>query len=48
MRRFTDWHKRYMAWFQDKLGISDYGMLWLIFLKGLLLGLLLAAFYLFA
>ena len=34
-------HKQLIAWYQKKLGLSDYGMLWLIFFKGVLVALLL-------
>ena len=27
-------HKQLIAWYQNKLGLSDYGLLWLVFLKG--------------
>ena len=33
-------HKRYIAWWQRKLGISDYALLWLVFFKGVLFTLL--------
>ena len=33
-------HKRKMEFWKSKLGISDYGVIWVAFLKGLVLGLL--------
>ena len=27
-------HKQLIAWYQRKLGLSDYGLLWLVFFKG--------------
>ncbi len=33
-------HKRYIEWWQKKLGLSDYALLWLVFFKGVLLTLL--------
>ena len=33
-------HKRFITWYQDKLGLSDYGLLWLVFLKGVLLAII--------
>ena len=27
-------HKQLIAWYQKKLGLSDYGLLWLVFFKG--------------
>ena len=40
MKRFFRWHEKMVDWFQDKLGISDYAMLWISFLKGVLLVIL--------
>ena len=33
-------HKRQMEFWKSKLGISDYGVAWIAFLKGLVIGLL--------
>jgi hypothetical protein len=33
-------HKRQMEFWKSKLGISDYGVAWIGFLKGLVIGLL--------
>ena len=33
-------HKRKMEFWKSKLGINDYGVAWIAFLKGLVLGLL--------
>ena len=30
-------HKRFIIWYQEKLGLSDYGLLWLVFFKGVIL-----------
>ena len=27
-------HKQLIAWYQKELGLSDYGLLWLVFFKG--------------
>tara|TARA_Y100001968_G_scaffold291698_1_gene296346 strand:+ start:354 stop:494 length:141 start_codon:yes stop_codon:yes gene_type:complete len=27
-------HKQLISWYQKKLGLSDYGLLWLVFFKG--------------
>jgi len=35
-----EWHKKYIKWWQEKINLSDYGLLWLSFLKGVLLTLL--------
>ncbi len=34
--RVLEKHKQFIAWYQPKLGLSDYGLLWLIFFKGVL------------
>ena len=34
-----DMHKKQLEWFKSKLGISDYTVAWIAFLKGLILGL---------
>jgi len=34
-------HKQLIAWYQKKLGLSDYGLLWLVFFKGVLVALVL-------
>jgi len=36
---FIEKHKHFIAWYKKQLGLSDYGLLWLIFFKGLLLAL---------
>lgn len=33
------WHKKKMDWFQERLGVSNYVIAWLGFLKGLIFGL---------
>ena len=37
-------HKRQMEFWKSKLGISDYGVAWIAFLKGLIIGLLVYPF----
>ena len=37
-------HKKQIKYWQDKLGLSDYGTLWLVFIKGLVIGLLIHHF----
>ena len=32
-------HKQLIAWYQKKLGLSAYGLLWLVFFKGVFVGL---------
>ncbi len=33
---FVENHKRFISWYQKKLGLSDYGLLWFVFFKGFL------------
>ena len=33
-------HKRFISWYKQKLGLTDYGLLWLIFCKGIILALI--------
>ena len=37
-------HKKLIAWYQKKLGLSDYALLWLGFFKGVFVALLLEKF----
>ncbi len=37
--KLIEQHKRLIIWYQNKLGISDYGLLWLVFFKGVFLAL---------
>jgi len=37
-------HKRQIEWFKSKLGISDYTVAWIGFLKGIVFGLLIYHF----
>ena len=32
-------HKQLIAWYQKKLGLSDYGFMWIVFFKGVLVAL---------
>ena len=32
-------HKQLINWYQKKLGLSDYGLLWLVFFKGVFVAL---------
>ncbi len=33
-------HKQLIAWYKKKFGLSDYGLLWLVFFKGVFVALL--------
>ncbi len=37
-------HKQLIAWYQKKLGLSDYGLLWLVFFKGVFVALVIERF----
>ena len=39
------WHNNLMVRFQEKLGISNYAIAWISWLKGLLFGLLIYHFF---
>ncbi|MBW3041087.1 hypothetical protein DNJ73_00440 [Prochlorococcus marinus XMU1408] len=39
--RFIEKHKQWISWYQKKLGLSDYGLLWLVFFKGVFIALIL-------
>ena len=41
-----DWHKKQIDWWKQKLGFSWYGVTWIAFVKGLILGLLIYHFLL--
>ena len=40
-----EWHKGRIDWWQKKLNMSDYAVLWLTFTKGLVIGLLIYHFF---
>tara|TARA_B100000579_G_C22068884_1_gene504843 strand:- start:196 stop:336 length:141 start_codon:yes stop_codon:yes gene_type:complete len=37
--KLTEKHKQLIAWYKNMLGLSDYGLLWLVFFKGVLVAL---------
>ena len=45
MSKFVAWHKKYIEWWKKKLNVSDYGILWISFTKGLIIGLLIYHFF---
>tara|TARA_Y100000741_G_scaffold329078_1_gene282735 strand:- start:269 stop:412 length:144 start_codon:yes stop_codon:yes gene_type:complete len=45
MKSFISWHKKYIKQLGKKLNISDYGMLWVAFIKGAIIGLLIYHFF---
>ena len=38
-------HKKYINWFKQKLNLSDYAILCITFVKGLIIGLLIYHFF---
>ncbi len=40
MINFIRSHKRLISWYQRKLKLSDYQLIWFIFIKGFILGIL--------
>ncbi len=38
-------HKKSINWWQKKFNLSDYATLWLTFIKGLIIGLLIYHFF---
>ena len=38
-------HKRYIEYWKKKLNVSDYGVVWISFFKGILIGLLIYHFF---
>jgi hypothetical protein len=45
MRAFVTWHKKTIQWWGKKLNVSDYGIAWIAFIKGLIIGLLIYHFF---
>jgi len=45
MSSFVAWHKKYIKYWKKKLNVSDYGVLWISFVKGLIIGLLIYHFF---
>ena len=46
MDTFIVWHKKNIKWWKKKLNVSDYGVAWIAFIKGLIIGLLIYHFFL--
>ena len=40
-----EWHKNYLKWWEEKLGISTYEIAYISFFKGLIVGLLIYHFF---
>jgi hypothetical protein len=41
MDKLFEWHKGFTNRWKDRLGLSDYGMLWVAFSEGVAMGFLL-------
>jgi hypothetical protein len=41
-----EFHKKNISWFKEKLNLSNYGLLWISFIKGVVIGLLIYHFIL--
>ena len=39
-KTLNNWHKKQIDWWKNNTGVSEYGLLWISFVKGLLIGLL--------
>ena len=40
-----NWLKRYIEYWKKKLNVSDYGAVWISFIKGIIIGLLIYHFF---
>ncbi|MBW3054342.1 hypothetical protein CU307_01835 [Prochlorococcus marinus str. MU1411] len=45
MRRLIDKHKNLINWYQKKFKLSDYQLLWLVFIKGVLITMIFLKFF---
>ena len=45
MDTFIVWHKKNIKWCNKKLIVSEYGVDWIAFIKGLIIGLLIYHFF---
>ncbi len=37
MKNIIKRHKKFIAWYQEKLSLSNYQLLWLVFFKGVVI-----------
>ena len=44
MQTYINWEKKQINWWKKKLDISDHGIAWISFFKGVLLGLIIYHF----
>ena len=45
IQNYINWEKKQIDWWKEKLGISDHGVAWIAFIKGILVGLLIYHFF---
>ena len=45
VNNMSEWHKRYIEYWKKKLNVSDYGVAWISFIKGIFIGLLIYHFF---
>ena len=45
LKNMIEWHKRYIEYWKKKLNVSDYGVGWISFIKGIFIGLLIYHFF---
>ena len=45
MSTFIGWHKKTIKWWGKKFNVSNYGIAWIAFIKGLIIGLLIYHFF---
>ncbi len=46
MRKLIQTHKRIISWYQKKLRLSDYSLLWFVFFKGVIFALIIEKIFL--
>tara|TARA_B100001057_G_scaffold432620_1_gene460879 strand:- start:48 stop:191 length:144 start_codon:yes stop_codon:yes gene_type:complete len=44
LKNYLDFEKKQIEWWKTKLGLSDHGVIWISFFKGILIGLLIYHF----
>tara|TARA_B100001778_G_scaffold270827_1_gene232682 strand:- start:241 stop:384 length:144 start_codon:yes stop_codon:yes gene_type:complete len=40
MKKFIEWHKRQTEWWMNKLNVGWYGVAWIAWIKGVVIGVL--------
>ena len=45
MQGYINWEKRQIQWWKKKLGVSEHGLAWISFIKGILVGLIIYHFF---